>query len=273
MTESPPNLRPQQAAIYEAFRTHGAPATDAEIAAVTGISGNSFRPRRRELADLGLLEKAGTRPTGRGREVTLWMAVEDPERVEELRAKAQQRQPRRKQLRELPFEMRLAAVNELLKDDDLNSALLNQQGRSWSRARGRARGARREHEREMREVKAKLAEEERDRSTLVDFLKAKRNLLKTVEVVRSVEEFVREDLQRRAEGKQTRIPPQHWAEVADLLADAAAAASDAEKLVRDQLGLVDDVIDVNAHEVVELVELTEEGGGDHRHQRSEEPDG
>ncbi len=50
-------------------------ATDQEIASVTGIPGDTLRPRRGELASKGLIVKADfTRETHSGRKAAVWVA-------------------------------------------------------------------------------------------------------------------------------------------------------------------------------------------------------
>jgi hypothetical protein len=250
-------LRPQHSLVLAAFREHGAPATDAEMAAIVGMPGSSFRPRRRELADLGFLEKAGTRANSKGRVAALWRAV-PPERVEAVREAGERRKPRRRSPDEFSLEEKLEAVRVLLRDDAVNKGLREMQGRSWSRARGRARDSQAEHERRLQ---AEIAAAERDRDLAVDFLKAKRNLVRTLEVIRGVANFVYDDLDRRQRGEATRIAAGHWPEVADLLEDVATAATAAEESVRESYGLADDVIDVEGFEVEEIFELTDGNHG------------
>lgn len=251
--EELPKLRPQQKAIYDAYLQQDKAVSDAEMMELVGIPSNSFRPRRRELADMGLLERVGSERNPRGRQVSLWRAV-PPGRIAEVRQLHAQRSPRRIPIEKLSFEKKLEAVRRLLNDDEVNKALQEQHGRSWSRVRGRARGAQSQRE---REIQADLAEAERQRDFIVDFLKVKRNLVKTVSVIHAIEDFVREDLERRNGAAPTRISPNHWPEVADLLADVAHACTSTEELVREELGLREDVIDVDEIEVEEIFELAE----------------
>jgi hypothetical protein len=269
MDEQRPNLRPQHRLIYEAFRERGAPATDAEMSAALGIPGSSYRPRRRELADMGFLEKAGSEAGTGGRSIARWRAV-PLERVAEVREANSGRKPRRRSPQDFPLEQRIEMVRILLGDDEVNRALLGMQGRSWSRARGRARNTRVEKERELQ---AKIKEAERNRDLTVHFLKAKRNLLRALEVMRGVEGFVDDDLERRQRNEPVRIAKEHWPEVADLLADVASSATAAEELIRERFGLTDDVIDLEGFEVEEIFELTEgEGASFATKPRSQGPD-
>lgn len=270
MDEQLSDLRPQHRVIYEAFRERDAPATDAEMSAVVGIPGSSYRPRRRELADMGLLEKAGSRDGNRGRPIALWRAV-PPERIAEVRAANQARKPRRRSPQDFPLEQRIEMVRILLQDDEVNGALKGMQGRTWSRARGRARNSRVE---KQRKLEAEIKEAERNRDLVLHFLKAKRNLLRTLEVVRGIESFVEDDLARQQRNEPARIAKEHWPEVADLLTDVAAGATGAEELIRERFGLTDDVIELEGFEVEEIFELAEgEGDSFATKPRSQEPDG
>jgi hypothetical protein len=253
MDDRLPDLRPQHDLIYQAFRDRVTSATDAEMGDLLGIKGSSFRPRRRELADLGYLERAGTVRTSQGRTASLWRAV-PLERVADVRTANEQRKPRRRSVEEFSLDEKVEAVRLLLRDDEVNERLRTMQGRSWSRARGRARSSRAEEERRLQ---AEIADAERNRDAAVDFLKAKRNLVRAVEIVRGVERFVVEDLERRARNERVRIAAEHWPEVADDLADVATSAEAAEELIRDRLGLSDDVIDVQGFDVEEILELTD----------------
>ena len=52
-------------------------ATDEEIEQLTGLSGNTVRPRRNELAAADMIVKAGyTRRTRSGRRAEVWIAAE-----------------------------------------------------------------------------------------------------------------------------------------------------------------------------------------------------
>ncbi len=54
---------------------HVGGCTDDEGMAATGMAGNTWRPRRRELQIAGLVKDSGkTRPTASGRQAVVWIA-------------------------------------------------------------------------------------------------------------------------------------------------------------------------------------------------------
>lgn len=70
----------QQHRVLECLRQAGdAGLTDEEIQAALDLSGNSERPRRAKLVELGLVENAGVmRLTKSSHPATVWRAVEQP---------------------------------------------------------------------------------------------------------------------------------------------------------------------------------------------------
>jgi predicted ArsR family transcriptional regulator len=57
--------------VLEALRCFG-PASDKELSRITGIPENTIRPRRGELAKLGMIQVDGVSNEGPGRRKTLW---------------------------------------------------------------------------------------------------------------------------------------------------------------------------------------------------------
>jgi len=57
-------------------RMGGRGLTDEEAQTLLGMSGNTERPRRRELEQAGLIRPAGVRETASGRRAVVWIAVE-----------------------------------------------------------------------------------------------------------------------------------------------------------------------------------------------------
>lgn len=251
-------LRPKQQAVLAAFHEHG-PATDTAIAEQLGMSGNTLRPRRRELADLGLVEKIGAVPTPSGREASIWAAV-PAERVETAKAAAATRKPRGKSIHERPLEWRIEAARQLLLDDVVNAAIQDRHGGAWRRARGRARQVR---EQGHRELKEQIAQAERDDSALAEFLKAKANLLRATEMVRAIDRLTADEKERLDAGRPARIPARLWPEISDLLDELSDVLGQAQGQLRDVFGPVGpDVIEAEAIEIDELFELPEGAGDD-----------
>jgi transcription initiation factor IIE alpha subunit len=62
----------QQKMVYDALCVH-APLTDEEIGELTGLNGNSVRPRRGELVSAGLVVPSGFKVTRSGRKAVSWI--------------------------------------------------------------------------------------------------------------------------------------------------------------------------------------------------------
>ena len=78
-----PDRKRLQRIVYEAIRKHG-PISDERIAEVTGLPGNTCRPRRLELERAGKVVAAGATITHSGRKAVAWAAV--PETHQDFRA-------------------------------------------------------------------------------------------------------------------------------------------------------------------------------------------
>jgi hypothetical protein len=255
MATSTKKLSNTQERVLAAFLEHG-PMNDEILVERTGINMRTASPRRRSLADLGLLEEVGKAPTRSGRMAVVWAPVSE-DRVAEVRDLAAKRDPRRQPVTSLPLEKKLQLVRELLDDAETNEAVQKQNGRAWRkvRARNRDRTGQREHER--REMNRLLKEAQKDPTGLVDFLKAKRNLLDVMEAMRGTSEFLKEEMENRRHNGHVRIPTEYWPDVQDLLVDLEELGRDAREAIDDVMGrLGDDVIEGYAIEVGEL-ELTE----------------
>ena len=70
--------------VLEFIQQHGAAGvTDREIQAGLNMSGDTERPRRRELQQLGLIADSGmVRQTGSGRAAVVWVAVDAAEQTD-----------------------------------------------------------------------------------------------------------------------------------------------------------------------------------------------
>jgi hypothetical protein len=270
-TEPPPELdlhrqtvarlRETQLPIYEAIRDHG-PMTDEQIQVLLGKPASKVSTRRLDLVKLGLVEEAGTGRTRSGKTAKLWALVA-PEKVAEARAAAASRKQRRRTILDASLEEKVKVVQILLKDDRVNAAVMNLQGRAGERARGRARGARSAAERERRDLKAQIEEAEREQSALLNFFKLKRHIKDTEEVMRAVGLFVAEEVGRQRDYGEATVPVPYWDEVHAGLTDIVDLALDARATIEVLTGASDaDVIDVEAVEVLELdmPDFTSSGG-------------
>lgn len=195
-----------------------------------------------------------------------------PERREEAKRAAQERRksPAEK-LARLSAERRAQVAAALLEDDEVNKLLREQteRARAMRRARARAQEAQAETEAERRERKRKLHEAERERSRYLDFLKVHDVLRDSVGALFGVRTHMREDLRRRDQGEEVKVPPERWPAVGtnlreviyvagDIWHDLAAALDEApehcplcgERTVRDPHALDEGYIDADAEEVV-----------------------
>lgn len=70
----------QKELVLAAIRTYG-PVSDQRIAELTGLPGDSVRPRRVALLNDGLIEQSGEGVTTAGRKCALWVAAVVQERL------------------------------------------------------------------------------------------------------------------------------------------------------------------------------------------------
>jgi hypothetical protein len=70
-----PDRKRLQGIVYACIREHG-PVTDQQICDLTGLAGNTTRPRRLELCRAGRIEPAGVSVTRAGRKAIAWRVVE-----------------------------------------------------------------------------------------------------------------------------------------------------------------------------------------------------
>ena len=146
-------------------------------------------------------------------------------------------------------------VRALLKDDEVNTGVMAEQGRSWRRARGRAQDEIAARERERRERKREVEEAEKEGSFLTDFLKVKRNLKDSTEVVRETSRFIGEDIESRRDLGVPRIPGTFWPEVIGYLEDLVAITEPSLVALKKSLYGDPDVCDAVVEEdILELLE-------------------
>jgi predicted ArsR family transcriptional regulator len=250
-TETPTKLTPLQQQVLASFEEHG-PMTDQQLVERTGIGMRTASPRRRQLADDGLLEVVGRATTQSGRTAQVWGLVPE-ERIAEVREAASKRDPRRLPVTKLPLATKLEMVRQLLDDPETHEAVQHQNGRAWRKVRGRNRDRKGQREHERRELNRMLREQQQDQTGLVDFLKTKRNLLDVAEAMRGTSEFLQEEMRHRSEDGYLRIPMRHWPEVADHLDDLEELAREAREAIDNVMGrLGDDVIDAEAIVISDL---------------------
>jgi predicted ArsR family transcriptional regulator len=253
------NLRPDHELLLAALRERG-PLTDEQLTDVTGLRIQTASPRRNDLVRRGLVRQAGTAVTTRGRSAKTWCVVPEDE-VAAQREAAASRKPRNKDITKQPLEWKLEAVRQLLNDEAVNAAVRDKHGRAWQRVRGRARDRDSERQQELRQLRNQMRDADNARSRLLDFLKTKRHLLESAEIVRGLGRFIDDDLERHGGVEPMKIPTSAWPEVVDLLEDLVDVASQTVVAINAKLGrLGDDVIEGHAIEVDQFFELPEAAG-------------
>lgn len=240
-----------QQQVLDAFRAHG-PMTDATLVQKSGIDMRTASPRRRGLADRGLLEVVGEEETSPGRKSKLWGLVPE-ERISEVRDRASQRNKRRKTIHDYKLPDRIEMAKQLLDDKEVNAALRALDGPRTGHVRGRARERATQMEHERRMVAKQIREAQEDPTGMVEFLKCKRNLLNVTEALRGTSEFAQDEMANRAESGNLRIPEGAWPEVVSLIEDLEEMAREAREAINDVMGLGDlEVIEVDADEYTDL---------------------
>ena len=259
ISETLKGVSPKANAVYKAFVEFG-PMTDDELVEKTGIKKGTASPRRHDLVKAGLVEGVGHHITDSGGKSARWGVV-PPERVEEARAAAASRGPRRKAISEYSLDDRVEVVRRLLEMDDVNRAIQTKSGRAWSRARGRRQDEKSSRERERRENAAKLREADQRGSPVAEYYKLRRALIETADRIRAVRRLVNEELDRRFEPGGQKIPVGAWPDVSDLLNDLERDAAECNEAIREVMGVMgDDVIDGTAVEDDIFIELIEGDG-------------
>ncbi len=246
-TDPASTLRPALARVYALLCEDG-PMTDEELTARIGSTSNKVSPRRLDLVKAGLVEKVGVGTTTSGKSAAIWSVV-PVERVDEARRHASERQPRRRRVEDLPLETRKVIVERLLRDRNLNEAILaDRRGAiAAERARREARAIRTDRERLRRELKAHIDEAERTASPIVHFLKLKRNLRNATDGMQAAVEFVDEDVAKAADYGGALLPASKLEELEGLFIEVRDLSEDALRVLGRALGHhLDDVIDVEA---------------------------
>jgi hypothetical protein len=227
--------------------------TDEQLQHHLSLPANKMCPRRLDLQKMGLVHQIGTGKTTTGRKAKLWALVPQ-DGIQAARIAASERKERRKTIFEASVEDQVRVVQALLRSDAVNAALLSLEGRSGERARGRARGARSQAERERRELKQQIEDAERENAWLVRFLKAKRNLSNTLQVLNSVLEFIDLDAAERRNFDEPLIPLQYLPEVRGMLSDVMDLAGNARTTIDRSTGADgDDIIDAEVLEVTDYL--------------------
>lgn len=209
-------LAPGQRVVFDAIRDHG-PLTDERVSDLTGSPGRTVRPRRAELAKLGLVRRTDPVP-GTTRKVGVW-ELAPPEEVERVREAAQVAGPRRRKVGALSLEMRVQAFLALARDEQVQAAVAESQERGARRGRARIRDVLRQDERARRERLTELRDIKKEASTLVDFLKTRNALKRQEEVVRATVVFLREEVERERLLGESVIPNAYWPLIPDLLVE------------------------------------------------------
>jgi hypothetical protein len=196
-------------AVREIFAT-GAELTDAELVArIPDLHRGQIIPARLRLERLGEVELARKNDAGHN----VWRRTPEDRREEARLASEQRKKKPVEKLARLKPDARAQVVAALLEDGDVNRILREQaaRGRAARRARARAHESHAETEAERRERKRALREAEG--SAYIDFLKVHDGLRDTVSILFGIRSFMREELERRDRGDETKIPPERWSDV------------------------------------------------------------
>jgi hypothetical protein len=224
-------LSPSKRSVYDAIRDHG-PITDEGICDVTGVAGRTVRPRRAELAKMGLVRRSTTAKPEGNRRVGIW-ELTPVEEIDATRETAQAAGPRRRAASGWPVEDKVKAFLALARDEETQAAVAVSQARGARRARARLSDVLRQDERERRERMTELREAEQAASTLVDFLKARNALKRQQEIVHATSVFLQEEIERQQMLGESAIPADFWNIIPDLLVEVVETCDAAyEKIAR-----------------------------------------
>jgi len=166
-----------------------------------------------------------------------WFTVE-PERWEEVKARAATRRVKRRRWSDLKIEERAQFILQGLSDPAVYGAVMEAQ--ASQRVKGRATARRNEslaakRQRLVREKK----QAERERSAVLDFIKIASHLHEQVIVANGVKSFLLTDIGRYLNGEPTKIPPVKYAEVAEDLREVMGDVGIALQAVEAALGIHD----------------------------------
>jgi hypothetical protein len=244
-------LRLSQIPIYREVMKSG-PLTDDELVDKLGIKKSSVSPRRKELVTSGLIRETERRVTSSGRTSAAWGVV-PAEGIGDARRAAAEKGPRRKHLSAYPLEMRVAMARSLVRMDDVNALLVEDEKRSKAsdRARRAARAVINDRDRARREYNERIRQAERDASPRLLFLKAVGQLRRATDAVREIDLVIGENIDSQLLFGSSDIPLEDWPEVRTELENLMMAASSADGQLTRLLG-DPDVIDVEGYEVDEF---------------------
>jgi hypothetical protein len=226
------SLGPQQRLVLDALREHG-PLTDTELVDVItqsfDLSRSTIIPRRTELVRKGLARGAGSRASAIGKRRTIFEVV-PPEDVEQAQQTADDRGPRRLEVRKWPFEDQVRVAQALLRDPAVNEAIRVAAEPGSRRARARARQeAERSRRERARQIKNTSGE-------LVAFLRLQDILKRNVDAVREVGFFLEDEIERDAAYQPRQIPEGIWLEILRLLEDAIGINEETYELIARHIG-------------------------------------
>lgn len=211
--ESIGRLSPARRRVFDAFQAHG-PLTDDDLVEVVGRNRSSVIPRRSDLTREGLLRGAGRRASSTGQtKMTVWEVV-PPAEVERYRQIADERGPRRAEIKRWPFEDRVRVATALICDPAVVEALQASTGFTSRKARSRRRNAIDGARRARTEA---IKREELAHGELLAFLKLKDHLAKEVETVEQMGLVLDDEQERLRDHLPSRIPDSGWMQILEIL--------------------------------------------------------
>lgn len=241
-------VRRSQREIYRTLVRMG-PLTDDEIVLQLGVKKSSVGPRRKELTELGLVQEVEKRTTESGRQSTAWGVVPVAD-IDQARGAALRKGPRRKHIDSYTLEQKAVIVRYLIRKDDVNALLVEDEERSKAadRARRVARAAQNESDRARRDHNDRIRQAEREASPRLVYLKAVAQLRRASDAVREIGRLIDEGVDNRLLTGPSEMSRDDLTEIRNELHDLIDTAGSAEQQLS-RLFIEHDVIDVESYEI------------------------
>lgn len=248
---------PRARQFYETLQAAGRPLIAEEIVeALRGAGeqiGRGSTGRMDNLHREGLIEAAGKGRTVAGRPATRWRVV-PADRVEEVRRKAERKPKRRRTIDDLTAHEAAQAVRRLVTREDVNALLLADERQS--RSSRRARRESQSYNQRARQLDAEIRQAQREKSSLLKFLQAKRLMEDATESLRGMCKKLSEEIDARDGYGEAEIPDDRWVMIRGLAGDhrvlAAALEQEISSMLGDNAEEEEDIIDVEAIDDVDF---------------------
>jgi len=228
--------------------------TDFDLAMRLGLERGTAGKARLRLWERGLVEPDDwdLALTMKKTSTIRWSAV-DPDRQEEVAARAATRSKRRRKWSDLKLEEQAQFILQGLADPAVYGAVMEAQASQRVKSRATAR-----KNESLAAKRQRIARErkqaERERSAVLDFLKIAGHLHEQVIVANGVKSFLMVDLGRYLNGENTKIPPAKYADVATDLREVMADVGLALQAVEAAIGIHDGTCPTCGQNVVPITE-------------------